>query len=289
MFYKMQEEKLAIFDDSKEQLLTTLEFMPQLVNEYLLETDIVTEEELRQYPNKVMVDDIEIEIEVPDYEITTEEYEEVIYETELVEEEYQEIVYDEEGNPVLDAEGNFTYETKTRMVEKQIMEEVEETILVPVYDEDGLFIEEREKLIIKIVPKTHTETKTRETKTLIGYHKEMITVKGLVLNPNFEQEEKDKERERLNGLKCTKRVFALMLQEVGVDYLTVLKPLIESNPQAQLEWELCVELERGNPLLDIMASQLNVTSEHLDLIFKFANNEITQEEFALAVAKKKKG
>ena len=108
----------------------------------------------------------------------------------------------------------------------------------------------------------------------------------VVLNPNYEAEQELKERERINNLTCTKRVFALMLQEVGVDYITVLKPLIESNPQAQLEWDLCVELQRGNPLLDIMASQLSITSEHLDLIFKYANGELTIEEFKLAIAPK---
>ena len=98
-----------------------------------------------------------------------------------------------------------------------------------------------------------------------------------------EQELAEKERERVKGLKCTKRVFALMLQQMGVDYLTMLKPLIESNPQAQLEWELCVELERGNPLIDVMAEQLGVSSDKLDALFKFANNEITQEEFVQAI------
>ena len=99
-----------------------------------------------------------------------------------------------------------------------------------------------------------------------------------------DEQKEQEERDRVNGLKCTKRIFALMLQEVGIDYLTMLKPLIESNPQAQLEWELCVELERGNPLLDIMAVQLMITPEHLDLIFKYANGEITDEEFRAAIA-----
>ena len=70
-----------------------------------------------------------------------------------------------------------------------------------------------------------------------------------------------------------------MLQELGIDYLTVLKPLIESNPHAQLEWDLCVELQRSNPLLDIMANQLGVTPEQLDGLFRYANDEITIEEF----------
>ena len=100
----------------------------------------------------------------------------------------------------------------------------------------------------------------------------------LILNPNWEEEQAQKERERIEKLTCTKRVFALMLQEVGITY-TQLKELIATNEQAQLEWELCVELQRGNPLLDVMAAELHITSEHLDLIFKFANKEVTEEEF----------
>lgn len=102
--------------------------------------------------------------------------------------------------------------------------------------------------------------------------------------PMKSDEQKElEEKERIARLKCTKRIFALLLQEVGISYLTVLKPLIESNPQAQLEWELCVELERSNPLLDIMAAQLMITPEHLDLIFRYANGELTEEEFRLAI------
>lgn len=87
------------------------------------------------------------------------------------------------------------------------------------------------------------------------------------------------EKERIAKLSCTKRDFALMLQEMGVDYFTTLKPLIESNPQAQLEWELCERLYRFNPMLDLMAGQLGVTSKQLDGLFKYANGEITLEDF----------
>lgn len=95
----------------------------------------------------------------------------------------------------------------------------------------------------------------------------------------WEEKQAQKERERIAKLSCTKRDFALMLQEMGVDYFTTLKPLIESNPQAQLEWELCERLYRFNPMLDLMAGQLGVTSEQLDGLFKYANGEITLEEF----------
>lgn len=83
---------------------------------------------------------------------------------------------------------------------------------------------------------------------------------------------------RISKLTCTKRVFALMLQELGITY-TMLKQLIATNEQAQLEWDLCVELQRSNPLLDVMALQLGVTAEQLDGLFRYANGEITIEEF----------
>ena len=94
----------------------------------------------------------------------------------------------------------------------------------------------------------------------------------------WEQKQAQKERERIGNLTCTKRVFALMLQELGISY-TQLKELIATNEQAQLEWDLCVELERKNPLLDIMALQLGITSEQLDGLFRYANGEITIEQF----------
>ncbi len=86
------------------------------------------------------------------------------------------------------------------------------------------------------------------------------------------------EKERIAKLTCTKRVFALMLQELGISY-TMLKELIATNEQAQLEWDLCVSLERQNPLLDIMALQLGITSEQLDGLFRYANGELTIDEF----------
>jgi hypothetical protein len=99
------------------------------------------------------------------------------------------------------------------------------------------------------------------------------------LCPMKTDEQKElEEKERIAKLTCTKRVFALMLQELGITY-TMLKQLIATNEQAQLEWDLCVELVRKNPLLDVMAMQLGITSEQLDGLFRYANGEITIEQF----------
>lgn len=98
--------------------------------------------------------------------------------------------------------------------------------------------------------------------------------------PHYTDEEKEQmERERVSHLKCTKRVFILMLEQLGLDYYEQILPLIEANRQARLEWELCIELERANPLLNIMGLELGITPEQIDNLFKFANGEITESEF----------
>ena len=85
-----------------------------------------------------------------------------------------------------------------------------------------------------------------------------------------EEEIKEKEKEAISHLKCTKRILALMLQQLGVSYKQ-LRELIATNEQAQLEWDLCVKLERSNSLLDIMGRQLELSSEQIDQMFKYAN------------------
>ena len=95
----------------------------------------------------------------------------------------------------------------------------------------------------------------------------------IITNPNYEKELLEKETERISKLTCTKRNFALMLQKLGISY-TQLKELISGNDQALMEWDLCVELERSNPLLDKMAAELDIMPETLDKMFKYANGEL---------------
>ena len=110
-------------------------------------------------------------------------------------------------------------------------------------------------------------------------NKYIVENSELVVNPNYEKEKEEQEKERISHLKCTKRVFILMLEQLGLDYFEQIQPLIDANRQAKLEWELCVELERSNPLLNVIGAELGITPEQIDNLFKFANNEITQEEF----------
>lgn len=98
----------------------------------------------------------------------------------------------------------------------------------------------------------------------------------LIPNPNYEQDKEEEYKQMVQNLTCTKRVMALVLQEYGVDY-TTLKNLIATNPQAQLEWDLCERLERSNPLLNIFGEQLGITEDQIDNIFLYANGLIESE------------
>lgn len=136
-----------------------------------------------------------------------------------------------------------------------------------------------------VVEHNHNNGRTiEETETaLYALEANEIIVDGEpVIDPDYEAKIAQAEAERVARLTCTKRVFALMLQELGITY-TQLKELIATNEQAQLEWDLSVQLERGNPLLDIMALQLGITSIQLDGLFKYANGEITIEDFKALV------
>ena len=103
----------------------------------------------------------------------------------------------------------------------------------------------------------------------------------MIINPNYEKEEEEKEKERIYHLKCTKRVLALILQQLGIPY-SQLKQLIDRSEQAQLEWDLCVELERNNPLLDLVGAELGLSSANIDNIFRYANGEIPTIEREVA-------
>lgn len=99
----------------------------------------------------------------------------------------------------------------------------------------------------------------------------------IVYNENYEKEKEQERRDYIDSLHCTKRVFALALKEFGITY-SKLKELIATSEDAQLEWDLCVELQRSNPLLNTFGEILGITPEQIDLIFLFANGDVDSLE-----------
>lgn len=173
--------------------------------------------------------------------------------------------------------GDWNYETKTITYTdidgNEVTEEIQvkttpimTTGTIVTIDENGNEVE-----TIGQVQQTHEETKTKQVEELtiadFGYY--VCTSDNITdgtLNENYEEEKLTAEQEKIGNLTITKRDFMLAIQEKGITYEQV-KNLVGLNPQAQMEWDLCVVLQRKNPLLDAVAMQVGITPEQLDEIF----------------------
>lgn len=93
---------------------------------------------------------------------------------------------------------------------------------------------------------------------------EYVNVDGKYVTPEVAIE---KEKERVAMLKMTPRDFLLAITNMGVEW-SAIKALMDSNPQVAIELQFCNNVYRGNPLLDQLCGQFNVTSEQLDELFK---------------------
>lgn len=99
------------------------------------------------------------------------------------------------------------------------------------------------------------------------YHTETITVPYPVINPNWEEELAQRERERLDKLSLTKReVFLALYKDKGITP-EQLKAQITS-PEALIEFEYATDYFRGNPLINQIGLMLGYTSEQLDYLFE---------------------
>ena len=157
-------------------------------------------------------------------------------------------VLDESGAPVLDDEGNQTYR------EEQIEIELART---------------EERLVKEAVYETQT-----------------ITVKRYipVINPNYEAEQAQKERERLDMLNLTAAdVERAIYKAKGMDFDDVVALVEQYNEAAPQDTEgkstaidikaLKIELKannfyRGNPYINAVGTLLGFTSEQLDEFFE---------------------
>lgn len=83
----------------------------------------------------------------------------------------------------------------------------------------------------------------------------------------WEEKQKQKERERLNLLSMTKREMFLGLYQAKGITPDMLKAQI-TDPQALIEFEYANDYYRGNPLIDVIGTQLGFTTEQLDKFFE---------------------
>lgn len=101
----------------------------------------------------------------------------------------------------------------------------------------------------------------------------------LVVNPNYEQEQAQKEAERIAMLKLTRGdVFRALLMAKGVTRAQI-KAQLEAMPMttqeeqikrelALIDFDEALDFYRGNPLIDTVGLSLGITKEQLDKFFE---------------------
>lgn len=126
-----------------------------------------------------------------------------------------------------------------------------------------LFDEDKQKLkdTLEFMPQYEgLEIKEVEEGYVI-YDFELMTIEEM------EAKQAQKERERLNMLSMTKREMFLGLYQAKGITPDMLKAQI-TDPQAFIELEYANDYYRGNPLIDVIGTQLGFTTEQLDKFFE---------------------
>ena len=126
-----------------------------------------------------------------------------------------------------------------------------------------LFDEDKQKLqdTIAFMPQYEgLEIKEAEEGYAI-YDFELMTVEEM------KEKQAQKEREKLNLLSMTKREMFLGLYQAKQITPDMLKAQI-TDPQALIEFEYANDYYRGNPLIDIIGTQLGFTTEQLNKFFE---------------------
>lgn len=82
-----------------------------------------------------------------------------------------------------------------------------------------------------------------------------------------DEQKAEEEKKRVAMLHMTPRDFLLAITQMGVDYSKI-KELMAVNPQVEIELQFCNYVYRGNPLLDQLCGQFNITTEQLDALFE---------------------
>ena len=190
---------------------------------------------------------------------------------------------------VASSEGKMLYK-----IQKFVDNEVEvykyekKTIEVPIYDDNGEIIGYEEKEVDDLtkpimidgfdeegnpikIHKHHTETRQKFAEVLdvqpLGYYicsDENIT--DGTLNPDFEQEQEAREREKLNKLSLTKReVFLALYQDKGLTPEQLRSNIKDA--EALIEFDYANDYFRGNPLIDSIGATLGYSSADLDYLF----------------------
>lgn len=102
----------------------------------------------------------------------------------------------------------------------------------------------------------------------------------IILNPNYEQEQAQKEAERIGELTMTALDFIGVLEHYGLDYATQIKPFLESQPDLDKQLKYCqnVYCKVARSVMPITVGNITITAEMVENAFKIKNGEIQSEE-----------
>ena len=89
----------------------------------------------------------------------------------------------------------------------------------------------------------------------------------VILDPDYEEKQAQKERERIAKLSLTKREVFLGLYQAKQITPDMIKAQI-TDPAVFIEFEYANDYYRGNPLIDVIGNSLGITSEQLDKFFE---------------------
>lgn len=96
------------------------------------------------------------------------------------------------------------------------------------------------------------------------------------VDPDYEEKQAQKERDRLDQLNLTKReVFLALLKDKGVTPEQIRSQI--TSEEALIEFDYSERFWRGNPLINQIGLALGYTTEQLDVLFEFGQLPLVED------------
>lgn len=97
----------------------------------------------------------------------------------------------------------------------------------------------------------------------------------IVLNPNYEQEQAQKEQDRINNLTMTAWDFVEFLKGAGLTS-TQIMAFLNANPDIQLHLTCCQNVYCGvaKSLMPISLGDITITADMVETAFKIKHSEV---------------
>ena len=148
-----------------------------------------------------------------------------------------------------------------------------------IFKGDFIFALEPNEIMAEVEAEIDVPDKVEEDEEQT-YHKETVIVHKPVINPDYEEEEAEKERIRIANLHMTRGdVFRGLLLAKGVtraDMRGLIEAMPETTPQEKIakeasliDFDESLNFYRGVPLIDIVGTQLGLTKKQLDDFFEY--------------------